>query len=500
MSEHRPGNTSLRLPRANYGPRALSFAASFAIIALLAREHGWATGTLVFPALYLLLFPHLVRLAAGHARNPMRLEIRAMTLDAVALGVMCAHIDFFPWLSYAFLSATILNNVVVGGVRQLSRALALFLLGALVWGQVRGWPVALDTPFYIEALAMALLLLYVLMVGLVLFDQNNRLARIRDELSERNQLFRALLDVSVSADLTTDVETFIDHALKRIHRLYPDNGFALVIRHESRPAVPRLVGFAGIDAAGERALLAGLARLRPREDDPGLLPESSKVDYRVLPLKGNLQQHEGLFIIRGGRAHPLPDDTLRLFLDMLGATIENRLMTLKLKQAAETDPLTGLFNRGYLDRQLNQAIAQHRKHPGMHFSVLLIDMLGLKRVNDTHGHDAGDQLIQETANALQASCRNTDVLARYGGDEFVILCQASDEAGADTLRRRIMEKVSGRSVALRTGESGALILPIRLSIGLAGTSHCPPEEVLKTADDRMYQHKESWYQDHNRYR
>lgn len=487
----------MRLPRANYGPRALSFAACFAVVALLALEHDWPAGALVFPALYLLLYPHLVLLATRLVRKPKRLEIRAMKLDAVMLGIMCAHIDFFPWLSYAFLSATILNNVVVGGPRQLFQALALFLTGALAWGQVRGWPVVLDTPFYIEALSMTLLLLYVLMVGLVLFSQNNRLARTRDELATRNRVFAALLDISVSADLTTDVEAFIDDALSRIHRLYPANGFGLVIRRRNRPEVPRLVGFAGISADGERALLAGLARLDPREDGTGL---AEHADYRVLPLKGNLQQDEGLFIIRGERTHPLPRDSLRLLLDMLGATIENRLMTLDLKQAAETDPLTGVFNRGYLDRQLKLAIEQHRKHPAMHFAVLLIDLLSLKRVNDTHGHDAGDQLIRETARSLQATCRATDVLARYGGDEFVILCQASDEAGADNLRRRILENVAGRSVALNSGRSGALILPIRLSIGVAGSSHCPAEEVLRTADERMYRDKEAWYRDHSRYR
>ncbi len=135
-----------------------------------------------------------------------------------------------------------------------------------------------------------------------------------------------------------------------------------------------------------------------------------------------------------------------------------------------------------------------------HFSVILIDLIGLKPINDQYGHIAGDQLICSVANALRATCREHDRLFRFGGDEFVILCRDETGQGARALVKRIDHHVKGQKVSLSTDQGAAMDVRIELSVGLAHSDQVPPEDVLKRADERMYEDKKRWYAERDRYR
>lgn len=102
-----------RLSRANYAPRAIAFAVSFVIIAFLAQERDWSPWHLAFPALYLLIYPHLLMVACRYLSGTARFEIIAMLADAFILGVIAAWIDFYLWLTFGFLVAIALNASVI---------------------------------------------------------------------------------------------------------------------------------------------------------------------------------------------------------------------------------------------------------------------------------------------------------------------------------------------------------------------------------------------------
>lgn len=113
----------------------------------------------------------------------------------------------------------------------------------------------------------------------------------------------------------------------------------------------------------------------------------------------------------------------------------------ELRRTALTDPLTGLGNRLLLMERLRRMIGDLVRRPG-YVVVLAVDLDGLKRVNDTHGHATGDDLLRETARRLRSVVRENDLVARLGGDEFVLLCGGVDPSGAVRLADRVVREIS----------------------------------------------------------
>ena len=143
------------------------------------------------------------------------------------------------------------------------------------------------------------------------------------------------------------------------------------------------------------------------------------------------------------------------------------------------DSLTGLYNRVYFDAEMKR-LASSREFP---VSIIVADVDGLKAVNDTKGHDAGDKLIQAAASVLLSIFRASDIVSRIGGDEFAVLLPHTDKETAQDAVDRIKASFESRD---SKGHGGGL------SLGIS-TAYSGDELVatLKSADERMYQHKNS---------
>jgi diguanylate cyclase (GGDEF)-like protein len=187
------------------------------------------------------------------------------------------------------------------------------------------------------------------------------------------------------------------------------------------------------------------------------------------------------------------DDTqlLELLLGHTAAAIKRIRLQNELKEQAIHDPLTGLYNRYYLNKVLDQEVKRSKRY---HHSIafLMIDVNRFKEVNDRYGHQMGDQILREVAVLLCETVRETDVVVRYGGDEFlIVLIETNGEV--DSIKRRIAKKV-----ALLNENNGQVDFPVTLSIGNASWNpqdHKSVEEILSEADRRMYKNKKS----HNRH-
>ncbi len=153
-----------------------------------------------------------------------------------------------------------------------------------------------------------------------------------------------------------------------------------------------------------------------------------------------------------------------------------------LARKAITDGLTGLFNRSYFDADLEQKIAlSHRT--GRPLTLLLADLDHFKAVNDTHGHLAGDQALQCFADLLKKSARKSDIVCRYGGEEFAVILPECDSDQAFQAAERLREKVSRHDFGF----------PLTASIGLAATTmNCRYSalQLLEHADLALYSAKE----------
>ncbi|HZU51609.1 MAG TPA: GGDEF domain-containing protein [Sphingomicrobium sp.] len=156
----------------------------------------------------------------------------------------------------------------------------------------------------------------------------------------------------------------------------------------------------------------------------------------------------------------------------------------QLDQLAHQDSLINLPNRRGFMRELERLIARVDRY-GLKAAMLFVDVDGLKIINDTFGHRAGDEALIQVANLLSKGVRHSDVVARIGGDEFGILLECADEDAAQETAARLIEQISACEF-LHDGEP----LPLGVAIGV-GMIDCldTPESVMERADEAMYRRK-----------
>lgn len=165
----------------------------------------------------------------------------------------------------------------------------------------------------------------------------------------------------------------------------------------------------------------------------------------------------------------------------------NELMALARahEHAARTDELTGLSNRRDMQHRLNEEYSRYRRS-GHHFSIALIDLDLFKHINDDYGHDAGDEVLRRFSDLMQTMIRQTDVAARWGGEEFLILLPDTSLLQALTLAERLRSEVADAEFTF-AGKR----LPITISAGICSIAKAGSvDELLKQADIHLYNAKE----------
>jgi two-component system, cell cycle response regulator len=156
-------------------------------------------------------------------------------------------------------------------------------------------------------------------------------------------------------------------------------------------------------------------------------------------------------------------------------------------EMAITDALTGLHNRRYMESHLSTLVEQAASR-GKPLTVLVLDIDYFKSVNDTHGHDAGDDVLREFSQRLMKSIRGIDLACRYGGEEFVVVMPETDMAVATMVAERLRRRIASEPFAV---SQGACVVGITISIGLAarGSASDTAANVLKRADQALYRAK-----------
>jgi diguanylate cyclase (GGDEF)-like protein len=160
--------------------------------------------------------------------------------------------------------------------------------------------------------------------------------------------------------------------------------------------------------------------------------------------------------------------------------VENVINRARLLRSGFTDVLTGWNNRRYLAVRMAEELARARRDRSR-LVCLMLDIDHFKRVNDTWGHAAGDAVLREFAQRIEAEVRASDVAARFGGEEFVVLMPATEVASASLLAERIRHAVAGESVQMPNGEA----VSITVSIGVASATPSPTSADLKTVGDSL---------------
>lgn len=201
-------------------------------------------------------------------------------------------------------------------------------------------------------------------------------------------------------------------------------------------------------------------------------------------------------LVLGSRRRGAFNDTVRSTLEVLAShmavSLSNARMVRRLEELATMDGLTGLLNKRAMLDVADQKLLAARRF-GRRLSVLVTDIDHFKKVNDTHGHDSGDVIIKGLGEILRRAKRNTDAVARFGGEEFVIICEETDARGAMLLAERVREEL-GRTTFHVPGKASAPNgIQVTCSIGVSTYPECGGswDELFKAADEALYVSKRS---------
>jgi diguanylate cyclase (GGDEF)-like protein/PAS domain S-box-containing protein len=455
----------------------------------------WLVGLTLLALVVLLVRPRLVRLAAAEAELAARREYEAaLQASEERLRVVTDNLPAFVGYidneeRYRLTNAIYENWLGVPRERITGRTVRE------VWGEaryrlfkpnieraLRGERVSHDYAARLEGKDVRVLATYVpdrdaqgrVRGFFVLASDVTELAAARDGLRHAHDELRAAHD-RLEAALEGSSVALWDTDL-RTGRVYLGEAWAGMLggpRRETVATAEELMALVHPDdiEAVRRASIDALKGERP----------AYAVEHRV-----KAQNGEWRWILSRGRVterDPASGRALRLIGTNLDIT-ERRRVEEAVQSTAHSDALTGLANRRGLGDRLRLALARNRRS-GLESALLFLDIDRFKDVNDTLGHGAGDALLVEFAARLRASVRASDTVARFGGDEFVVLLEdVRDRHNAVRIAEKMLEEAR-RPLKLERGE-----LAITTSIGVAySDATASEEELLRRADAALYQAK-----------
>jgi diguanylate cyclase (GGDEF)-like protein len=218
-------------------------------------------------------------------------------------------------------------------------------------------------------------------------------------------------------------------------------------------------------------------------DDPraGHVPGTRLEEEAIIcvPFTARNTSLGALSLYRRGRDRaflPAEIELVQHFADVAAIALHNAKTVLELKRLAATDDLTGLANRRSFREALRRYAASAERHK-MPLSLLLLDIDDFKQINDSWGHERGDEFLCSFAAALKRRVRESDIVARIGGDEFAILLPQTSKGEASLLARDLTTQLKG---------PGAMPFPFGVSIGVASSSGVTCDALLSEADRELY--------------
>jgi diguanylate cyclase (GGDEF)-like protein len=222
--------------------------------------------------------------------------------------------------------------------------------------------------------------------------------------------------------------------------------------------------------------------------------EEASLDHEASALLQHDRRAAGLLLL--ARSEPFSDreqQILTIFATQVSMLLDTIRARERIVNLADTDDLTGIWNRRYFRRQLPQEIERARTF-NVPLSLLLFDIDEFKQINDSFGHVIGDVVLSELCGSVRESLRPTDILARFGGDEFAVILPHTDLRGAMTVAERILAHIS--SLTIPTDEESAIQCSVSIGIAEFHRDDAAANDLVRRADERLYLSKR---QSKNRY-
>lgn len=337
--------------------------------------------------------------------------------------------------------------------------------------------------------------------------------RDRQRLTERADLFRHLHDFSEGVNGTLEPAQLYRAIVRGIPRVVPADIAELVVldRATGRYLLVAMDGAPGEEYVGvevrpgegmagrairDRALVVdeqfgrpAFARSVATAGDPALSP----MQAASAPLVREGAVVGAITVLRrdcSQRFTQLERDALAMIAEQVALGVANAFLHADVRELAVRDPLTGLFNRRYLDPALNQLMAQRARLPESErpaLSVVMYDFDHFSELNNRHGHQAGDAVLRTFGAMLLARRRSSDVVARFGGEEFAMVLYRATLDDAVRIAEQVREQVAGQPVEGPNGEE--LSVTVSAGCATAGAEAPTAEALLRAADVALYMAK-----------
>lgn len=336
-----------------------------------------------------------------------------------------------------------------------------------------------------------------------MIEERGGVEAVQREVQEGTRELAILSEITPQFNALLDLQQLLDRVLRTLQRHWPDSKLHILLRdeHAEELIVRAVAGDAGPLNIGVRLVrghgLAGwvLEHREPlnvgdvRQDPRARQSDASVVSRMLVPLI-NEARAVGVLVVSSARLEAFTQRDLTLLQAVgaqIAAAIEVSELHARLKHAANTDALTGLHNYRYFYDRLEEEVARAERRSTA-LAVVYFDIDGLKAINDSHGHLAGDQVLRTLGRAVGDHVRTEDIPARYGGDEFAIVMPETAREEAEKVVQRLMALLDATRIDL--GEGRTIAMPER-SWGVAvhpldGTT---PRDLVDNADTRAYARK-----------
>jgi diguanylate cyclase (GGDEF)-like protein len=328
------------------------------------------------------------------------------------------------------------------------------------------------------------------------------LALLKQQSEELEALRKLSINLTSSLDLPDVLDALVSEALKLVHNaeevfifLYKSGKLSFGAAMDSSGnknttwSKPRANDFTNAVARNGEMIIVEDMQKHPMFVNA---PKDWKGSMIGIPLKVG-ETVVGVMNVTRSITGNLSTSELRLLSllsDQAAIAISNANLHQIINRQAHSDTLTGLPNRRALDERLEDEVQSARRN-NYSFAVVMMDLDGFKEINDTYGHSTGDDILRLVFNQMARGVRNTDFLARYGGDELTLILTQSDMSSAKIVSEKILEGM--RKVKFELPDKKMLKLGISGGIAIFPVHARSGPDLLRAADAALYQAKK-----HNR--